>query len=213
MDQKVDMNTWSRKQLFDHFSMTADPFWAVTYEEDVTEIRRFAKRNGISFYHAMIWCVSRALNAVKEFHYTIREDGIYELDERLPSFTSMKEGSENFQIITVNELSDDILTFCNHAKQTAESQEEFIRYEKESDALIFISCLPWINVTGLTNEGLTDSNDSIPRIAWGRYQEKNGRTVLSMSFEVNHRLIDGYHIGQFHEAFRFIASSLDPKAI
>ena len=207
-DRKIDYESWPRRELYEHFKMTPKPFWSVVYEEDVTEVLAFSRAQHISFYYAMIRVVSEALNSVPAFRYTIRRDGIYELEERLPSFTVMDSSSEMFRIITADRLEADLPSFAAYAQRLAGSQKEFIRYEKESDALIFISCLPWIRVTGLTNEGLTDPCDSIPRISWGRYAEKEGRTVLSMCFEVNHRLIDGYHIGQFHEAFRRIASSL-----
>ncbi|MBR3356412.1 MAG: hypothetical protein IKG46_00985 [Solobacterium sp.] len=207
-DRKIDYETWPRKELYEHFKMTPKPFWSVVYEEDVTEVLAYAKEMHISFYYAMIHTVSRALNSVREFRYAVRADGIYELEERLPSFTVMDSGSEQFRIITAGCLGNDLPSFAAHAESLAASQKEFIRYDKETDALIFISCLPWIRVTGLTNEGLTDPCDSIPRISWGRYETKDGRTTLSMCFEVNHRLIDGYHIGQFHEAFRRIASAL-----
>ena len=38
-----------------------------------------------------------------------------------------------------------------------------------------------------------------PRITWGRYGEENGRKKLGMSVEVNHRFIDGLHLGKFYE--------------
>lgn len=212
-EHKIDFENWQRKELFQHFSMTPSPFWAVTYEEDVTEILAFARNHHVSFYHMMIWTAAKALNSVPAFRHAIRKDGIYELDERLPSFTSMKKDSETFQIITMPFLGEFPIPFCRRAEELAGSQKEFIRYDLESDALIFVSCLPWINVTGLRNEGMNDSDDSIPRIAWGRYEKKNGRYMLGMSFEVNHRLVDGYHIGLFHESFRRIASSLSVQAI
>lgn len=37
----------------------------------------------------------------------------------------------------------------------------------------------------------------MPRISWGRYTEQGGRLTLGLSVEVNHRFIDGLHIGQF----------------
>ena len=52
-------------------------------------------------------------------------------------------------------------------------------------------------MTGLTNERNQDADDAVPRIAWGKYVEENGRWTLGMSLEVNHRFIDGLHIGQF----------------
>ena len=53
------------------------------------------------------------------------------------------------------------------------------------------------NERDLTAPGARD--DSVPHIAWGKYTEKGGRLTLGISIEVNHRLIDGLHIGRFAE--------------
>jgi chloramphenicol O-acetyltransferase type A len=37
--------------------------------------------------------------------------------------------------------------------------------------------------------------DSIPRITWGKYWEDHGRTLLPLSVQVNHTLMDGQHVG------------------
>ena len=57
-----------------------------------------------------------------------------------------------------------------------------------------------MDVTGLTNERNLDPDDAIPRIAWGKYIDIDGRKHLHISLEVNHRFIDGVHIGKFNEA-------------
>ena len=62
-----------------------------------------------------------------------------------------------------------------------------------------MSCTPWFDLTGCTNERDFDKDDNIPRITWGRYAEANGRKTLGMSVEVNHRFIDGLHLGKFYE--------------
>ena len=36
--------------------------------------------------------------------------------------------------------------------------------------------------------------------AWGRWEEKGSRTRLLLSLELNHRLLDGVHVGRFYEA-------------
>ena len=70
-----------------------------------------------------------------------------------------------------------------------------------SRARIEYSCLLWIEMTALTNERDLSApgalNDSIPRLAWGKYVEEGGRKMLGISVEVNHRFIDGIHIGRF----------------
>jgi chloramphenicol O-acetyltransferase type A len=68
--------------------------------------------------------------------------------------------------------------------------------------MIFFSCLPWVDITALTNERDFDPNDAIPRVAWGKYVEENGRETLGLSLEINHRFIDGLHIGRFAEALQ-----------
>ena len=99
--------------------------------------------------------------------------------------------------------------FCRAAKLRSAAQSRFIDAESESDALIFISCLPWLELTSLTNERDFDRDDSVPRISWGRYTRTDGRMTLGMSVEVNHRLIDGVHIGRFAQALEGLIDALD----
>lgn len=74
----------------------------------------------------------------------------------------------------------------------------------QADNLVYFSCLPWIETTAITNERDLASpiakDDSIPRICWGKYTQENDRIYLGISVEVNHRLIDGFHIGLFAQA-------------
>ena len=52
----------------------------------------------------------------------------------------------------------------------------------------------------MTNERDEDPADSVPRVTWGRWQEEGDRTILHLSLELNHRLLDGVHVGQFYAA-------------
>ncbi|MBE6121240.1 MAG: chloramphenicol acetyltransferase [Erysipelotrichaceae bacterium] len=211
-ERKIDFESWERKELYNHFLHTEKPFWSVTFRADVTKLRRYAKTHRLPFYFVMVWAVTEAMNRTDAFLYTIREDGIYHLERRYPSFTYLPPGSDLFRIATIDKDVSSPEDFCRAASEITSSQDCFLVESKESDQLIFISCLPWIDVTGLTNEGMTDPSDSIPRIAWGQYQEENGRLMLGMSLEVNHRLIDGLHVGQFYENFGTILEQL-PREI
>jgi chloramphenicol O-acetyltransferase type A len=46
--------------------------------------------------------------------------------------------------------------------------------------------------------------DSIPRIAWGKYFEENGKIKLPLSVQVHHALVDGLHVGQYFNAIQEI---------
>ena len=176
------------------------------------------KRNDvpISFFMSLsiftIWACTEALNRIPAFRTAMHDGAPVLLDRRDPSFTDMKPGSDQFYIVTMDHMPE-IDTFCMEASRLSAQQDCFIDPSKETEALIYYSCLPWIDLTGLTKErdfsapGALD--DSIPRVAWGRYTEENGRMMLGMSVEVNHRFIDGVQIGQFAQALSEQISAVD----
>ena len=92
-----------------------------------------------------------------------------------------------------------IADFCAAAQARSAAQKTLLDQDEENDNLIYMSCTPWFDLTGCTNERDFDRDDNIPRITWGRYAEANGRKTLGMSVEVNHRFIDGLHLGQFYQ--------------
>ena len=102
----------------------------------------------------------------------------------------------------------DIAEFCFDAKRRSAEQTTFLSTDKEGVDLIYISCLPWIELTALTNERDFDPDDAIPRVSWGKFHERDGRKILGMSLELNHRFTDGVHIGKFAEAMEKLISEL-----
>ncbi len=192
----VDLASWPRREIFAFFSGISNPFYAVTFRLDVTALRRYTKERDLSFYHSMIWLCTRALARVEAFSYAISQGRVVRLESRRPSFTHLKPGGECFQIITPPR-ADSLEEFCAAAKELAEEQDRFLVPSGEGIDMIFFSCLPWVDLTALTNEHDAGTDDAIPRIAWGKYAEENGRLMLGLSIEVNHRFIDGAHIGMF----------------
>lgn len=79
------------------------------------------------------------------------------------------------------------------------AQTGLLDQSAETNQLIYISCLPWVDLTGCTNERDLDPDDTIPRITWGKFVSDGERKTLGMSVEVNHRLVDGIHIGLFYQ--------------
>ena len=93
---KIDMNTWPRAELFRFFSGVSQPFYSVTFRVDVTNLHAYTKARGISFYYALGYLVTDAVNSVVNFRYTIRNGEVWLLDKRIPSLTDLKPGSEQF---------------------------------------------------------------------------------------------------------------------
>ena len=205
--RKIDPNTWPRRDIFDFFSKISNPFYSVTFNVDVTEAYAYAKRSGLSFYYALVYLVTRAINSVEAFRYALVDGELVLLDERSPSFTDLKKGSESFRIVTMP-CKGDIAEFCFDAKRRSAEQTTFLSTDKEGVDLIYFSCLPWVELTALTNERDFDPDDAIPRVSWGKFHERDGRKILGMSLELNHRFTDGVHIGKFAEALEKLISEL-----
>lgn len=212
MYEKIDLQSWNRKDIFSFFENMSNPFYVVSFRQNVTKLYDFVKKNNLSFYYSLVYLCTRAVNEINAFHYVIKNGEIYRIDRRDPSFTDLRSGSENFYIVTLS-AKNSIFEFNKAAKARSMNQTKFIDQDSETDTLIYFSCLPWIDITAITNERdlLADDakDDSVPRISWGKYIEKDGRKELGISIELNHRLVDGVHIGMFAEKLSNLIDELD----
>ena len=191
---------WPRREIYDFFAGMSHPFYTLTFPVDVTPLRAWCRREGMPFYPAMVYGVTKAMERVEAFLYKDRAGQIVRVDRLVPSFTDLRPGSETFHIVTL-EAGEDLADFCRRAKAASAAQTEFITAGPwAEDELIYFTCLPWFPITALTNERDVVPWDSVPRVSWGRWEEQGDRTLLSLSLELNHRLLDGVHVGRFHQA-------------
>lgn len=195
MDYKViDHASWPRREMYEFFSAADQPFYNVAFRLDVTRAYNFAKEHSLSFYMVMTYLVTKAINSVEAFRYAKLDGEIVLFDSLMPSFTDLKPGAEQFHIVTMP-CEGGIAEFCREAKRRSLEQDCFIDMSIEGKNLIFITSLPWLDITSLSHERTFDPDDAIPRVAWGKFvDDGSGRKELGMSLEVNHRFIDGYHI-------------------
>ena len=207
----MEVSTWSRREIFDFFSTGANPFYMVTFRLDVTRLYAYVKQNQLSFYYTLIYLCTQAINRVEAFRIVIRDGQVSQLDSRTPSFTDLHRGSDCFHIVTMP-CRGSIADFNQAAKARSLAQTTFLDDAGETDALIYFSCLPWVDLTAVTNErdlSRPESRDeSIPHITWGKYVHTSDRLELGLSIEVNHRLIDGVHIGQFAQKLEQLIQEL-----
>lgn len=200
MDRKIDINSWKRSEIFNFYGNISNPLYCVSFRQDVTNLYNYCSANHISFYYSLIYLCTKAVNSIEEFLYCIRPDGVYRIDHRNPSFTNFGSSSDIFHIVNV-QFEENLFEFCTKTQLMNENQNKFIDLDDESDSLIFFSCIPWIDITGLTNASDLLSPmrncDSVPRITWGKYVRVDNKYELGIAVEVNHRLVDGLHIGLF----------------
>ena len=145
----------------------------------------------------MIYLVSKAANLIPELRQRNIGNDVYEYEVVHPSFTLLTD--ENQLNFCCSEFTPDAPTFINKTSElvvAAKAANEFHLDPPRHD-LLFITCLPWIHFTALSHPVPHPATDSFPRIGWGRYTECGTKTTISLNIQVNHGLVDGYHISQF----------------
>ena len=78
--REININTWNRKQHFNHFSGLADASFAVTIPFDVTKAYQFSKKKNLSFFAKYLHDCMKTINAVENLKYRIIDGKIVEYD-------------------------------------------------------------------------------------------------------------------------------------
>ncbi len=196
----IEIDQWARKEIYDLFSSKMNPFYTLSFNLDVTNVYGFAKQNGLSFYSCLAYLCTKALNSVDEFLLQIKDGKIVRFKERQPGLTMLDRETEVFRYVSAP-ADCSIAEFCRRIDEQNEKQKTlFGSGPADHDQMIHITCVPWIDMTAMTNQqdySEESRNSSVPALCWGRYRDVDGRKVLVVTIEVNHRLVDGIHIGKF----------------
>ena len=206
----VEFENWQRREIFEQFSKISSPFYVVSFNIEIQNLYRYCKKNHIGLYHAMVWCITKAINSVSAFRQRIIDGKVIEFEETYPSFTFLKRGEEAFKVCTLR-ARDSMADFDAEAKRMEEAQTTmFGNSDLPGSQLFYLSCLPWIETTCVSSERDLDVDDCIPRISWGKYKVlPGGEIIQNITADVNHRLVDGYHIGVFGQNLQSIINSFN----
>jgi chloramphenicol O-acetyltransferase type A len=201
--QVIAFATWARTTHFNFFRRMDYPHYLICKNIDVTNFRARSRARGISFYYGMIYAAMQAINRINEFKYRIAGEQVVLHDTIHPSFTDMTPGSDLFKMVTVD-LEDSIEAFVARAKEKADGQKAyFVREDVEGRLdLVFITCIPWVSFTNLSHTISFNKDDSIPRLAWGKYFEENGRLLMPFSIQAHHSFVDGIHMGRYYDVLQ-----------
>ena len=74
-----------------------------------------------------------------------------------------------------------------------------IEEDEDVESLYFITSLPWLHYTQLT-QPTAGGDESNPRISWGGFApDWRGRLQLPVTLLAHHGLVDGLHIARFYQ--------------
>jgi len=200
--KEIPLENWPRKDHYLFFREFEYPYFSLCANVDITLFLPLIKERNISFTAAIMYLVGRVANGIPEFRQRIRDEGPIEHEVVHPSATILSK--------------DDLFTFCTAIYQedfmafAKETQQEILRIKTEpsleekikDDSMLFMTSIPWVSFTGVMHPVKLSPADSVPRFAWGKFREEGQKTVMPLSVQGHHALMDGLHAGLFYEEFQ-----------
>ena len=201
MPNYLEIETWNRRQHFEFFKTFDNPFFNICTNVDVTSLLAFARaRKSISFFISYHFLSMKAANEIEPFRYRLRGDRVL-IHDRIHAGTTLLLADESFTFVYFD-YTDDFEVFQTRAKASiaiAKAGKSRLDERADQDDLIHHSVVPWVAFNSISHARNWGQTDSIPKIAFGKYREDGNRTIMPISVEVHHALVDGLHVGRYFE--------------
>ena len=211
MPEFLDLETWSRRPLFEFFKDYENPFFNICTSVDVTHLLKITRANKqISFFIAYHFLSIRAANEVEPFRYRLQGDRVV-VHERIHAGTIVLLADESFTFAYFD-YDEDFEVFQTNAKATVEGLRDGgpqLYQRADRDDLIYHSILPWTTFTSISHARDRHLGESVPKITFGKYYKDGDNIKMPISVEVHHALMDGLHVGRYLERFESYLS--DPR--
>jgi len=194
----LDLKNWKRIKHFNFFKKFKHPHFNICTDIDISNTYSYTRKNKISIFTAVLFAVMKTCNHFEEFRYRINGERIIVHDIVHPGITLLVE--DDIYGNCIFEFRDSFKDFLiEYESAVYKARNKIVVGEKQKgrDNLIYISTLPWISFTSVTNPMTGDPNDSIPRIIWGKNFKRGGKIMMPVSVQVNHCLMDGIHVAKF----------------
>lgn len=198
MGEFLDLATWKRREHFELFRRTAQPFFSTTVEVDVSAIfERTREPNSPPFLVSMLHWTMKAARETPAFCLRLRGDQVWS-HEALRLSTTVMRPDETFGF-AVFEPRQTLEEFAGHAVPEIERARRVGPLTiPTGDDIVYHSTLPWFRFTAFTN-AINTGADSNPRIVFGQRVADGSRWMMPVAVEVHHAVVDGVDVAKFLE--------------
>jgi len=200
--EPVDINSWNRKEHYRFFSAFEEPFFGVTVNVDCTIAYKSSKSRNISFFLYYLYRALKAANAIENFRYRMLDGKVYKFEYIHASPTiNRPDGTFGFSYM---DYYEDETQFYKEAVKEIECVQKGTGLVPaiSGENVIHFSTLPWLDFTSISHARSFTHPDSCPKISFGKVSEVHGVRTMPVSVHVHHALVDGFHVGQFFEAYQ-----------
>lgn len=197
---KIDLDTWYRKDQFEFYRTFKQPFFNVCATVDVANTVEYCKQNKLSFFICSLFLLGYSANQIEAFRYRLNQDTV-DVHDELDIRCTVLNNDDSFSFCEFGQCSEfdafyqNAETQINVVKQGSKS----LKSTNELDNKIFCSVLPWLHFTSFSHAQQQHKQDSTPRIVMGKYKPIHNEMAMPVSVEVHHALVDGLHVGQYFE--------------
>jgi chloramphenicol O-acetyltransferase type A len=189
--RRLEIATWKRRQHFEFYRGYDNPYWNVCATVDVTRLlERCRSEGGSSFFLASLWTSLVAINEIEELRYRIRGDDVI-VHEIVHGGSTVLVPDGTFRFAYFDYDPD----FASFAKGPLEARPE-------RDDMIHFTIIPWVAFTSFSHARRWGTDDSVPKVVFGRHHRDGEVDRMPVSIEVHHALVDGLHAGRFFERFQ-----------
>ncbi|WFB68476.1 chloramphenicol acetyltransferase [Chryseobacterium sp. WX] len=200
----VDIENWNRKEHFEFFSGMASPYFGFTTEVDCTKAYNKAKEKGYSFFAYYFHKSMVAINTVDELKLRIIDDQVIQFDTvHAGSTIGRPDGTFGFSFTP---FSEDFETFNAALQEEIKGVHASTGLRLSNERLgkdhIRHTTIPWNSFSAILHPTDFNTTESVPKIAFGRFNIREGRKYLPVSIEAHHGLADGIHLSRYLEEFQ-----------
>ena len=197
MTRYLDIENWPRRDLFEFFRGYERPHFNVCTRLDVTSLLDLlCERPGVSVSLAYLYFALRIANEIEPFHYRLKEGRVI-VHDVINGGTTVLLPNESFSYAYFDYHENFETFFAGAAQSIKRVQAEGLLKPTMRDDLIYFTVLPWVSFTSFAHARTPGRGESVPRIAFGKFTVENERTLLPISVEVHHALMDGLHVGRY----------------
>lgn len=198
--QVINEPSWERAMHCMVFRNSVEPAFCVTFEADITGFRQRIRAQGLSFTLAMVYAVCRCANQVEALRYRFLDGRVVLFDRIDTAFTYLNKETGLFKVVNVPFIKG-LKEYVALALKTAEEQKEYFTGPLGND-VFQCSALPWVTYTHISHTNSGKQDNATPLFDWGKFFERDGRTVIPVSIQAHHSFVDGIHVGQFVDALQ-----------
>jgi chloramphenicol O-acetyltransferase type B len=196
----IDESKWKRSLHCQIFRNSVEPSYCVTFELDITNFLAKIREAKLSLTFSLVFAVSKCANGIEEFRYRFLDGQIVLFDRIHTAFTYLDEETELFKVVNVK-MEDTIESYVFAAAQKAAQQKAYFTGPLGNDVFQF-SPMPWVSYTHISHTNSGKKDNATPLFDWGKYFERDGRTLLPFSVQVHHSFVDGVHIGKLADSLQ-----------